>query len=83
MAYYGNEGCSGKFFSGLLMGSTLGLVAGILFAPKSGRELRADLKEKGKPTFDQAKRQMEEIGEKGREVIEQAKSQMGKAQGTA
>ena len=42
-----HENQRGYFFMGLLMGSVLGAVAGIFFAPKSGKELRSDIKEKG------------------------------------
>ena len=36
-----------SFLIGLLLGSILGGLAGILFAPKSGKQLRARIKEKG------------------------------------
>lgn len=42
-----HEKPQGHFFKGLLMGGALGALAGILFAPKSGKELRSDIKEKG------------------------------------
>jgi gas vesicle protein len=37
----------GRFFQGVLIGSFLGGLAGLFFAPKPGKELRADVKEKG------------------------------------
>jgi gas vesicle protein len=37
----------GRFFQGVLIGGFLGALAGFFFAPKSGKELRADVKEKG------------------------------------
>ena len=36
------------FFKGLLIGGALGALAGILFAPKSGKKLRSDIREKGR-----------------------------------
>jgi len=36
------------FLTGLLFGGVLGGVAGLLLAPKSGREVRAEIKETGK-----------------------------------
>ena len=36
----------GKFALGALIGATAGLVAGLLTAPKSGKDTRADLKAK-------------------------------------
>ena len=35
------------FCMGVLIGGILGALAGIFFAPKSGKELRSDIKEKG------------------------------------
>ena len=42
-----DENDRGRFMKGLLTGSLLGALAGILFAPKPGKELRSDIKEKG------------------------------------
>jgi gas vesicle protein len=42
-------------FKGFLMGSFLGAAAGILFAPKSGKELRSDIKEKGEKALKDTK----------------------------
>ena len=38
----------GRFFQGALIGGFLGALGGIFFAPKSGEELRGDLRGKGK-----------------------------------
>lgn len=38
----------GKKFKGFVLGATVGSLAALLFAPKSGRELRAELKNKSK-----------------------------------
>lgn len=40
------NGMSKGLILGLLTGTIIGSVLGLLFAPKSGRELRGDLKEK-------------------------------------
>jgi gas vesicle protein len=40
-----DERRSRHIFTGLLIGGILGGVAGLLLAPKSGKELRADIKE--------------------------------------
>ena len=42
-----HEKPQGHFFMGFLISGFLGALAGILFAPKSGKELRSDIKEKG------------------------------------
>jgi len=40
----------GKFFLGALIGGAVGAVAGLLTAPKSGKETRADIKKKADDT---------------------------------
>ena len=45
-----------KFFLGIILGAAAGLVAGILTAPKSGKETRHELKEQGKKAFDETKK---------------------------
>jgi gas vesicle protein len=49
-----------KFLKGLLIGSILGIVAGICFAPKSGKELRSEIKEKGSKVLKDAEEIYEE-----------------------
>ena len=46
----------GLFLKGLLVGGILGAVAGILLAPRPGKELRAEIKEKGDAALKDAKR---------------------------
>ena len=43
------------FFTGLWVGGFLGGLAGLLFAPKSGRELRADLRTTGQKAREETK----------------------------
>jgi gas vesicle protein len=63
------------FFMGLLIGGALGALAGILFAPKSGKELRSDLKEKGSEVLKDTKEIYVDASTKVREIIEEAKHQ--------
>jgi gas vesicle protein len=65
----------GHFFTGLLIGGALGVLAGILFAPKSGKELRSDIKEKGGVVFKDAKHIYADTGTKAKEIIEEATHQ--------
>ena len=44
-----------NFFKGLLIGGALGALAGILFAPKSGKKLRSDIREKGREILNDGK----------------------------
>ena len=50
-----NEKDCGNFLKGFVIGGVLGALAGILFAPKSGKELRSDIKEKGSEVLKDAK----------------------------
>ena len=50
----------GKFALGALLGAGLGAVAGLLFAPKSGKETREDIKAKATDLKVKADKKMEE-----------------------
>ncbi len=41
----------GNILGGALIGSSLGIAAGFLFAPKSGRELRSEFSRRADKTF--------------------------------
>ena len=63
-------------FKGFLTGGLLGMIAGVLLAPKKGEETRQQLKEesdklseKAKPIFDQAKAKASEVFEKTKDLI--------------
>ncbi len=45
-----------KLLGGLLVGSVLGAAAGFMLAPKSGKELRSDIKGRTKRAVDETKR---------------------------
>ena len=63
------------FGLGLLIGGMLGVLAGILFAPKSGKELRSDIKEKGGAVFKDVQEIYADTGTKAKEIIEEATQQ--------
>jgi gas vesicle protein len=63
------------FFMGLLIGGALGALAGIFFAPKSGKELRSDIREKGSEVLKDAEGVYIDAGTKAKEIIEEAKHQ--------
>jgi gas vesicle protein len=73
MAEY--EKPQGHFFTGFLIGSVLGVLAGIFFAPKSGKELRSDIKEKGSEVLKDAKDIYADASTKAKEIIVEAKHQ--------
>ena len=49
----------GGFFKGFIFGSIVGIVTGILLAPKSGRETREELGEEAEKLFTQTKSDFE------------------------
>lgn len=67
----------GKFALGALIGATAGIVAGVLTAPKSGKETRADLKEKAgelknqaSEKVNEASKQVDKAAHSAREVVD-------------
>jgi gas vesicle protein len=64
------------FFMGLLIGAILGSLAGIFFAPKSGKELRSDIKEKGNEFLKGGKEIYADASTKAKDIVEEAKHQM-------
>ena len=70
-----HEKPQGHFFMGFLIGSVLGALAGIFFAPKPGKELRSDIKEKGSEVLKDAKEIYADASTRAKEIIEDAKHQ--------
>lgn len=65
----------GHLFVGLLIGGTLGALAGVLFAPKSGKELRSEIKEKGSAVLKDAKNIYADATTKAKQIVEEATQQ--------
>ena len=65
---------NGSFLTGLLIGGALGGVAGLLFAPKSGSELRADIKTTGQKAIEGTKGVMGEVNRQASEQRERARN---------
>src|SRR4030043_13253 len=70
-----NEKHCGNFLKGLVIGSFLGALAGIFFAPKPGKELRSDIKEKRSEVLKDAKEIYADASTRAKEIIEEAKHQ--------
>ena len=70
-----HERPQGHLLVGLLIGGALGALAGILLAPKSGKELRSEIKEKGDLVLKDAKDIYADTSTKAKEIIEEAKHQ--------
>jgi gas vesicle protein len=71
MAEKGYEG--GNFLRGLLTGAILGALAGVLFAPKSGKELRDEIKQKGGEAFEEAKEFYSDARGKAKAIVDDAR----------
>jgi gas vesicle protein len=63
---------NGKLFKGLLIGGLIGVIAGILFAPKSGKETREDISRITDDLIYRAKDEYEEAVEKSKAAYEAA-----------
>ena len=70
-----NERDWGHFLKGFMIGGFLGALAGILFAPKSGKELRSELKEKGGEALKDGREIYADASTRAKEIIEEAKHQ--------
>jgi gas vesicle protein len=60
-----------------VMGGTLGAVVALLFAPKSGRELREDIADATRKGVDQARETGAQLGAKAGEYYDAAASKAG------
>jgi gas vesicle protein len=89
MAYeydrFEREEGGGSFLMGLLAGTVLGAGLGMLFAPKSGSELRSQLgsqiadqtgrlREVADQTYNQASEKVSQMVDRGREAYDRARS---------
>jgi len=63
----------GHILGGLFLGGLVGGLAALLFAPKAGRQLRADIKEKGV----EAKRMYDDSVVKAKTIIDDARNRAG------
>jgi gas vesicle protein len=100
MAYeydrFEREEGGGSFLMGLLAGTVLGAGLGMLFAPKSGSELRSQLgssiadgtgrlRDVADQTYSQASEKVNQIVDRGREAYDRARSGVNQmaSQGTS
>ena len=65
------------FIGGLLAGGLLGSLAGLLFAPKSGKELRKNISDKGNEIIEDTNVLIESAKEKAAGIISDAKHKAG------
>ena len=72
-----NEKDCGNFLKGFVIGGVLGALAGIFFAPKPGKDLRSDLKEKGSEVLKDGKEIYADTSTKAKAIIDDAKHRAG------
>ncbi|WP_238357675.1 YtxH domain-containing protein [Cohnella zeiphila] len=60
---------SKSMLKGVLVGGAVGAAAALLLAPKSGRELRQDIRDKYRQTSDKAKTLVTNATEKTKEIV--------------
>lgn len=63
-----------SFLIGFLAGGTVGAIIALLTAPKSGKELRGDIKQKSEEYYDEAEKYLADAKNKAGELINEAKS---------
>jgi gas vesicle protein len=66
----------GLLVAGFALGALAGTVLGLLFAPKSGKELREEIKEKSGEYYDKAKEKAGEAYVAGKDVADKAKDKL-------
>jgi len=71
MASDNNTG--GGLLLGFIAGGAIGAIFGMLYAPKSGRELRDDLRTKSDGYLDDADKYIEEARDRAKELINEGK----------
>jgi len=68
-----NDGMLKGLIIGLLAGGAIGAVAALLYAPKSGKELRADIKERADDLIEGSDEYLHAAKSKAGEIVSEAK----------
>ncbi len=66
----------GEFFKGLLFGGIVGAVAALLYAPKSGKEMREDLRQRTLELQDDAQSKLALAQERAEKLMQQTQAQL-------
>ncbi|MCY4653374.1 MAG: YtxH domain-containing protein [Dehalococcoidia bacterium] len=74
-----NDNNSGRFVTGLLVGGIIGALVGLLLAPKSGAETRAELVKKGEAWRSQADVMAADLRSRGMAQVGEVSQRFGPA----
>ena len=72
-----------KFALGAVLAAAAGYIAGILTAPKSGKETRADIKEGAKTALSAAEKELKVLHTELNKLLEEAQGKAKELKGTA
>ncbi len=68
-----NENGGANFLTGFFIGAALGAMAALLFAPRTGKELRDSLAEEGKRLRERAEGTLSELKGRGEEAFQKTR----------
>jgi gas vesicle protein len=68
------------FGVGLLVGAVVGLAFGFLYAPRTGKEMRGMIKEKGEEAWHKADEIIKEAEARAKRIIEEARGKAAQLQ---
>ena len=72
---------SGGVVIALFAGLAIGAILGVLFAPKSGKETRNDLMDKGEKLMEMGKESVSDVVEKTKDFVESGKKKIEELKG--
>lgn len=72
------EKYTGAILASLFSGVIIGFITGILFAPKKGKEIRKEIKDKSKELIDKSKKTVTETVDKTKKFTEKSKGKFEK-----
>jgi gas vesicle protein len=88
--HYEEESGGGGFLIGLLCGTALGAAIGMMFAPRTGSEIRqtlydstGDIRRKAHDAYDQASEQVNNIVSKSRQAVDRGREAFDSARQSA
>jgi gas vesicle protein len=69
-----NDNSAASFGIGLVVGAAVGLALGFLYAPRTGKETRAMIREKSGETWRKAEEIIKEAQERAKRILDDARS---------